>query len=170
MRGHTNTAINNPIPFEQAIDPDDATVQARLLSHQRFLYWNTEQNAALPHGQTTETALLHHVETAVFTPGLLTNAYGSDIAQGDLESAGYIYDTADALWWNPGLIQYYSIGGFYLPVRTEDPWGNGVDVTWDAYLMSPVQTADALGNTSSAEMDYRTMSPWRLTDPGAWRA
>ena len=123
------------------------------ISWRRYLYWNDAQNDALLSGQVTDKALLHHVETAVFTEGLLDNAYGdgtsgsSAIAETELSGAGYT--TGDGYLWNPGLIQHYSIGDFYLPIRTEDRWGNGVLVEWDeSYRMAPIKTTDALGNTT----------------------
>jgi RHS repeat-associated protein len=139
-------------------------LEKRLLSWQQFLYWNEEQNDVLSPGEITSKALLHHVETAVLTPGLVTAAFGSLVTAQVLQDAGYRFNQNH--WWNPGLVQHYSIGDFYLPIKTEDPFENSLTVTYDdPYKIVPVKTEDQLGNTSTAEIDYRTMTPWKLTGP-----
>ena len=156
----------NQQPFDETVEAG----KARLLSHQRFYYWDSTQTAAAALGTVSNLGLLHHVETQIFSSGLLDVAYGdgssgsSAVTSTHLTAAGYTED-ADGNWWNPGLIQHYDTASFHLPTVTEDPFGNTVTVTYDSYKIAPVQTEDALSNTSTAEIDYRTMAPRKLTDP-----
>ncbi|MCP4602363.1 MAG: toxin [Proteobacteria bacterium] len=150
----TAGALFEPEPFEGTAIPG----KARLLTHQRYNYWNDGTTEIGPQ------ALLKNVESMTLTNGIVANAFDGGITTADLDSAGYIQDGTD--WWNPGLIQHYADqSDFYLPVRTEDPFGKSITVTYDAYCIAPIKTEDALGNTSMAEIDYRTMSPKKLTGP-----
>ncbi len=154
-------ALNEVIPY--AADFSGATLQARLFSWTRNLFWNLSQDAPLPIGKITAKALMHHTEAATFTPELIKKTYGEAVTAETLQAAGYVLQ--EDYWWNPGLIQHYIQGSFYLPHKTEDPFGGVVRVSYDRFYLAPVETIDALGNTSRAEIDYRTLSPWRLTDP-----
>ncbi len=161
LKQHLETALTNVIPFEQAFTP--ATLQARLFQSTRNFFWNTAQTQPLALGTVTDKALLHHTEVAVFTPAQVEQTYASAVTPAMLAEAGYVLH--DGYYWNPGLTQHYSQGGFYLPVRTEDPFGGFINVAYDTYLFAPLQTEDALGNVSQAKIDYRTLQPWQLKDP-----
>ncbi len=167
--GQINIESAIQLRFDEALDYESSSIQKRLLSWQRFKYWNEAQDGIAT--DVTDKALLHHVESAVLTDELLDAAYGdgtpgsSAIDGTNLSNAGYVELDSNGLWWNPGLIQHYSEGDFYLPSRTEDPFGHSVSVTYDDYHIAPVETKDALDNTATAEIDYRTLSPTKLTDP-----
>ena len=88
------------VPFEQ---PLTSGAEARRLTWQRYAYWDSAQSTGVV-GDLTEQALLHHVETAVFTPGLITQAYEGEITTTELTDAGYVL--ADGHHWNPGLAWY----------------------------------------------------------------
>ncbi|MCP3885966.1 MAG: hypothetical protein GY700_10935, partial [Propionibacteriaceae bacterium] len=134
------------IRFDQSLTTGP---QARLISWQRFAYWNQAQSSGV-FGEVTDKGLVHHVETAMFTPELLDAVYGTNgITGGMLTEGGYkSYPSGDeaAYLWNAGIVQFYEgAAGFYLPNETQDPWGNSVTVTFDSYRIAPISTLDAVG-------------------------
>ncbi len=86
------------------------------------------------------------------------------VSEMEMVNAGY--RSKDNYWWNPGLIQFYhKADSFYLPMATEDSWGNGVFIKYDFFKLFPEEAHDAVGNITKAKIDYRTLKPWQLTDP-----
>ncbi|MDG5817068.1 RHS repeat-associated core domain-containing protein [Chitinispirillales bacterium ANBcel5] len=152
----------NIVPYHGEFD-SGAEHQSRLISWSRHYFWNEDQDDVSPLGQISEKALLHHEENAVFTPELIGQVFDSGINNSDITSAGYYLN--DNYWWNPGMVQIYQSGDFYLPVRMEDPLGGFFDIEYDTYNLAQIAITDALGNETSASIDYRTLHPWHLTDP-----
>jgi RHS repeat-associated protein len=169
-------ALQNPVAQEQAAPGDGPW--SLLLTWDRSYYWNTDQTDALPLGEIDGKCLLHHQETAAFTPALIERAFGDKVTDGILESDGGYYQV-DGYWWNRGLIQYYLTGpgAFSLPIRAENNFSDvttdsalnvRTDVTYDQYKllqesMSQYLTESQL-NTVTALNDYQTLSPWQITD------
>ncbi|MCD4813872.1 toxin [bacterium] len=161
LKTDVETALANTIAYDQAFIP--GSLQTRMLQWTRNYFWNPAQDAALLLGEITDKALLHHTELACFTPDILTDVYNSQLTGAQVEAAGYMLQ--EGYYWNPGFVQHYKVGDFYLPSKTVDPFGGEVLVTYDDYVFVPIQTQDALGNTSQAKIDYRTLQPWQLIDP-----
>jgi RHS repeat-associated protein len=154
-------ALQNPLNPDQPFTPGQ--LQARLIQWTRNYFWNQDQTEHLPLGAITAQALVHHTELASLTPNVLTDVYNDQLIGAQVEAAGYVLQ--DGYYWNPGLIQHYTIGNFYMPNKTEDPFGGIVTVNYDDYAFIPIRTEDALGNVSLAKIDYRTLQPWQLIDP-----
>lgn len=173
-------ALNNTVAPEQVPPsfPDERVPWSRLLSWDRTYFWNANETEALALGEIDGKCLLHHQETAAFTPALVERAFGDRVTDEMLEDDGGYYQ-ADGYWWNRGLIQYYlkGPGSFSLPARTENNFPevtNGsslhvrTDVTYDQYNLLPKGVSQYLTesqvNTATALNDYQTLSPWQLTD------
>lgn len=166
LKKHIDEALKVELPFETPVN--EKGLSSRLLSHQRNRFWNSAGDAPLTvdvEENIPPQALLHHVETAILSKGLTTEAFEGKVTDNDLIEAKY-KNGGDGYWWNPGLVQHYEDADhFYLPVRTEDPFGNSVSVEYDVYDLAVIKTIDALKNESTAEVDYRTLSPKKLTGP-----
>lgn len=173
-------ALKNPVATEQTAPAlsDERGLWSRLISWDRAYYWNADQTAALPLGELDGKCLLHHQETAAFTPALIGRAFGKRVTDEMLLSDGGYYP-ADGYWWNRGLIQYYLTGpgSFSLPVRTENNFSDmpaksslhvRTDVTYDQYRLLQKSVAqyltDSQVNTVTALNDYQALSPRRVTD------
>lgn len=149
---------------------------ALLLSWGREYYWNEAQNDALPLGEITARALLHHVEEAVFSPELITAAFGDRVSDTMLtDDGGYIF--ADGYWWNRGMVQfcYTTPEQFYLVWKMENiytPESSALRAVttfaYDSAFLVPVEITEHLSETqkniTTALIDYNTMQPWQLTD------
>jgi hypothetical protein len=156
-------ALNNKIRYDQQLS--GSTLEARLLDWSRNYFWNENQDSALALGKITKYALLHHTEAATGHELLYSSVYGIKIDDTILKDKGG-YSKSDNYWWDSDGVMYYNTGsGFYLPVKTIDPFNAETSVKYDAYNLFPDTSTDALGNTVTAEIDYRTLSPCKLTDP-----
>jgi RHS repeat-associated protein len=161
MVSFVTTALLNEIAY--GVDFNTAINQARCFSWSRSIFWNDNQSAALPFGQITARALVHHEETAVFTSDLIASTYNNQVIGAMVAASGY--STHDGYIWNAGIITLYQNGTYYLPVRTDDRLGGFYTIAYDTYYLSATQVTDALNNVISAEIDYRTLQPYLLTDP-----
>jgi hypothetical protein len=95
----------------------------------------------------------------------------------------FIHSEGDSNWWIPSGRSFFSPNEadspaqelafaqqhFFLPHRTQDPFGNNSFVKFDAYSILPLHTVDALNNRTTAENTYRVMQPFRVTDPNGNR-
>ncbi|HMQ52011.1 MAG TPA: SpvB/TcaC N-terminal domain-containing protein [Anaerolineae bacterium] len=164
LQSQLSTALQpaNLLRFEQALSYQQ--LQSRLLTWQRHYYWNDNQSDFLPLDSTTERALLHHSAEAVFSALQVQAVFGAQVTGPMLQSeAGY--KLADSYWWNPGLIQSYGNDQeFYLPTKSEDPFGAETTAQYDPYRVGLVQVRDSLNNMTQAELDYAVIQPKRITD------
>ncbi|MEO7179144.1 MAG: SpvB/TcaC N-terminal domain-containing protein, partial [Allosphingosinicella sp.] len=181
IAGQCADALAHPIPYGQPFT--GGRREARLFTWTRGYYWNAEQSAPLPLGETAARGLAHHGETAAMTPGLAQEAYGDAVPEATILAAGYVLDSA--YWWNRGLIQYYETrdGGFSQPCRTDglfdgvaqDSPLNPTSLTvYDApalYVTAVSRVASAADElveivlTSTIATDYQAGQPARITDP-----
>ena len=150
------------IPFEVAPTPN--TVQKRLVERSRIYYYKDDLSDTLPLGQVESHALLYQTLKEVFTPGLLTQVYGTRVNDALLSNEGH-YLSQDGLWWVSSGRSIYDPKQFYAPVQCIDPFGNTSTITYDTYALLVTQTTDALQNTVQAVNNYRTMLPAQITDP-----
>lgn len=183
IKGQVDEALQNQIPY--GVDFDAGQLQARLNSWRQSYYWNPEQSDALPLGQISERALLHHVGRAVFSYSWLQQTYGDKVNAQLLElDAGYFNDGA-GYWWNRGLVQSYfdpqHPERFYLPSLTENPYVEVISppyaeglfarigVAYDEpYYFTPVAVSTHVDADTTlittAEVDYYVLAPWQTTD------
>ncbi|NEO34972.1 MAG: sugar-binding protein [Moorea sp. SIOASIH] len=158
-----NQALANEIPFGQSLG--GATLQARLLSWNRYYYWNQDKTDFLKPRGTSALALSHHVETAEFTAAQITEVLGGKTQTLNTLLADGGYQQAEGYWWNPGSIQFYLDGeSYYLLHQVEDAFGVATTLQYDRYLLLPQTVTDALGNVTQTEIDYQVLAPWKVTD------
>jgi RHS repeat-associated protein len=182
IRQQVEEALQHRVPYGVPFGPDIR--QARLFSWQQSYFWNQSQDEALPLGQATAPALLHHQRHAVFSDEWLQAVYGDRLDRTLIGHEGGYFREDDGYWWNKGLVQHYFSPGepeaFYLPWKTENGHGGQATpphadgllartiVTYDPYFLEPVSTeayfTETDKNVITALIDYQTMSPWQLTD------
>ncbi len=170
LKIQVDQAVANRIAFEETLSGME--LQARMLSWQRHFYWDNTQSDAMPLGQGTAKALLHHSETAVFSTVLLQDAFLDRIPEAWLEkggkletTGGYRLEETTELWWNPGLEYHYEgEDQFFLPSKMVDPFEQETNLTYDAENLVLIQIINALQNTISAVPDYYTLHPQQITD------
>lgn len=157
---------------EQSVDEPTA----RLLTWERNYYWNEQQDAVLPLGSVSTRALLHHSETAVFSPELLAATFDDKVTDSMLiDNGGYAF--ADGYWWDRGLVQWYYTQPeqYYQAWKTENSYApetsslrTATTATYDTYYLAPVAVTEYLSaaeqNTVRVWIDYQTMQPWQLVD------
>ncbi len=186
-RAQVDAALANPIAFGTPFSGTEP--QSRPLSWEQSRFWDEAQDAALPLGQISPRALLHHVATCVFDDTWIAETYGARVDAALLTGQGGYGRTDDGCWWNRGLVQHYATdpAAFYLAVMTRndfaldaqlrgEPVAAGLvmesRVRYDTpYALATVETEQVVdaGTTlaETAEIDYRTLSPWQTTDPNA---
>lgn len=138
---------------------------------------NTTDPTLLPLGEVESLALPGESSKLAFTPGLLTQIYGSKIGTGDLNAlllAEGKYTQQDGNWWISSGRQAFNPAQFYLPTQVKDPFGGIYTTVYDDYGLLAKQTQDALPapqtNVIRLRNDYRVMQPWEVTDQNGNRA
>ena len=152
--------------------PYEATAaggQKRLLGSVIHRYYNSASlPAAFAEGTADAKALPYESYALSFTPGLVTQVYGTKVDGPLLVSLGYQDRGAEGFWTKSGR-QIFDEAHFYLPTEVIDAFGRATIVTYDAHLLFVTEVADPLGNTVAANMDYRVLAPWQTTDPNGNR-
>ncbi|HEX6099236.1 MAG TPA: SpvB/TcaC N-terminal domain-containing protein [Thermoanaerobaculia bacterium] len=159
-----DTAVTNALaaPKKHHETPGPG-VTAMLLSWDRSLFWNDTQTAPLPFGQVGAIALVHHEESACFTPEFVTAAYGGRVGGPMLTAAGYF--TRDGfLWQTDDTHVFGGASRFYQREALVTPGGARTSFEYDPYALEIVAQADALTNRVSGVVDYHALAAWRLTD------
>ncbi|MEM1292718.1 MAG: SpvB/TcaC N-terminal domain-containing protein [Cyanobacteria bacterium P01_H01_bin.162] len=172
-----------PQPELTAVDFDQTPVGtgARLLSWQRYRYWNDDQTIALPWGQSGQRALLHHTETAMYPQGgieqLLQPTGAPNMAEKLLsrDADGGAWITVQRAvggrqyYVDPGTQAVY--GGaerFYQAEQYSDQFGTVTQVGYDPYRLLLVRTEAHLSAQQhlvhTVEPDYHTLQPARDRD------
>ena len=167
-----DAALLNEIPFGQPFTP--GVLAARAFDAERHYYWNESLTAPLPLGAALpERALLHHVEEAILTPGLVARVFSDKVTNEMLSStapSGGGYISSDGYWWDPGQIaNYYDTEqSFYQLWKTEDHFGGRTTIEYDPYSLNIVkiseQVTDTEYNLISATIDYHTLEPAEIID------
>jgi RHS repeat-associated protein len=171
--------------FDSEVNYEDQPTsgrQRRLIEQVRSRYRpdnqaNTTDPTLLPPGGVESLALPGESFKLAFTPGLLTQIFGSKISPGDLHAlllAEGKYTEQDGNWWISSGRQAFDPTQFYLPTQVKDPFGGVYTTIYDAYGLLAEQTQDALPapqtNVIRVKNDYRVMQPWEVTDPNGNRA
>ena len=175
------------IPYED-VNASGAALEEpyrRLIEHTRSLYRKADLTGPHPLGVTDPLALPYENYQVAFTPGLLTQVYGTRVTNTMLEIEGkYVHSEGDANWWIPSGLLFYSPNSadtpqqeqaeaqshFFLPRRFQDPFGNSSSVTYDTHDLFLSQIRDALQNTVTATNNYRVLQPEHMTDPNGNRS
>ena len=93
-----NSAVD--IPYEA--QADGTTTQKRLIEHVRTRYRKDDLSALLPLGALESLALPGETYKLAFTPGLLTQVYGTRVTEAMLATdGGYVHSEGEATWWIP---------------------------------------------------------------------
>lgn len=160
----------------------DASAGARLIQWQDYFYCDesNDSGSPLPWGQVGRRALLHHVETAVYTPeGITATLQGSGATEIDAKLRSTAAEGGALRLGQRAECRYYYMdvgntahyGGaslFYQPMRYVDQFGTKTTVGYDRYAFSVVKIETKLSNTQShlqiAHPDYIALQPAQTID------
>jgi RHS repeat-associated protein len=149
-----------PLRFDQAFG---GGLQARLIGRARALYWDDDQAAARPAGSFGAPLLLHHDESAVFTPQWATATFGPKLGAAEFTGAGYVLD--DGLWWKSSEVNEYAAAAhFRLLTATVRRGGERTAFGYDADDLDVLTVIDTLGNVTAATYDHQARAVATLTD------
>jgi RHS repeat-associated protein len=163
LRAALAPLVASPKPFHEPLA--GSVPEARLIGWDRHFYWNDSRTAPLALGGIGMKTLVHHTESACFTPDHVAQAYGGRVDATLLAGEGG-YHEADGHWWRAGsTIHYHDADGFFQLAALERQDGAQTRVGYDADRLAVVELEDALGNRVGAGIDYHVMAPARLTDP-----
>ncbi|MFN0203372.1 MAG: SpvB/TcaC N-terminal domain-containing protein, partial [Bacteroidia bacterium] len=171
------SALSEPLSYSDT--PTIDTVQARLLSWQKHIYWNNEQQTSILNSQSDLPSILlpHHSETIVLDATNVAAIYEGKIKDDDLKAVGYVKD--NEYWWQKSEVSHFSKSPekFYQLIQSQSPWElvdkNNylyVETTfeYDDYALFLIKTQQRLNDstsiTNSAEIDYRTLSAYKMID------
>ncbi|MCG8475664.1 MAG: hypothetical protein MI784_09335 [Cytophagales bacterium] len=142
-------------------------VQKRLSSHQRIYFWNDSLSAVLPLGELSHLGIPCQQNRLAFTKNMIPLHYGSKLDDASMQAAGYVHSEGDEHWWTQGgktLFAAQPKDNFYLPVGSEDVYGNASTLQHDSYHFFILSFTNALGHTASRSVDYRTLSTEKSLD------
>jgi RHS repeat-associated protein len=125
IRSLCKNALKNTLAYGEP--PPKTGLGARRFDWSRSYYWDEALSKSLELGDVAFQGLVHHGERAVFTPDLITPAFGTRVSDKMLTDTGG-YAKIAGYWWNRGLIQYYATDPslFYQPVKTDGQFGSVV--------------------------------------------
>ena len=164
----TAAATAAAIPYEQAAAPP--LLQKRNVEHLRTIYRRNDLSGPLALGTIESLALPFERYKLAFTPGLVTQIYGTRVTAAMLETEGrYLHSNGDANWWLPsGRIFYSPVSAdtpaqelafarqhFFVARRHRDPFHTALLstenlITFDEFDLLLLDTRDALGNRTTA--------------------
>lgn len=156
--------------------PTENTKEKRLIEHIRTIYLKDDLSAPLLLGEVESLGLTYESYKLAFTPGLLTQVYGTRVDDALMQTeAGYTHSENDINWWIPSgrllfETQQTQRNPFLLPVAFRDPFGNVSSIGYDAYNLLVTETTDPPGNQVKADNDYRVLQPAMMTDPNLNRS
>lgn len=162
--GTTGTTCN----YEQP--PAAGRLEKRLIQHVRTYYRHNDLTGDLGLGELQSLALPYQSYQLAFTPGLVSDVYGSRLFDTMLADEGrYVHTEGDTNWWIPSGQIFYSPNPsddavqelafarqhFFLPCRFRDPFhiealSTESFVTYDRYDLLIEETRDAIGNRITA--------------------
>jgi RHS repeat-associated protein len=146
--------------------------QRRLIECDRTLYRRNDLDGFLPLGQLESHAFAGEAYQLVYTPGLITQVFGTrlpdpvDVLGGKAGGrGGYVDLDRDGRWWQPSGRQFlspnasddavaeftYARQHFFSALRYRDPFhadsrSTEMRVVYDRYDLLPRESIDALGN------------------------
>jgi hypothetical protein len=108
--------LNSAVAINYEAQADVTTTQKRLIEHVRTRYRTNDLTALLPLGALESLALPGETSRLAFTPGLLTQVYGTRVTEAMLASdGGYVHSEGEATWWIPSGRAFYSPPGDRYP-------------------------------------------------------
>jgi RHS repeat-associated protein len=187
---------NWDIPYEdvQHTQATDNHPYRRLIEHVRTLFRSNDLTNLLPLGELQSLALSGESYKLAFTPGLLTQVFGTRTNNTMFTEGGYVNSKGDTNWWIPsGRIFFHrdpaaapsvelteASKHFFFPCRLRDPFDQNTFVGYDSYDLLSLESEDPLKNKVTAGerdssgaitpmIDYRVLQPYLVTDPnGNW--
>ncbi|PTQ98228.1 RHS repeat-associated protein [Mucilaginibacter yixingensis] len=160
------TAVNTAaiVSFE---DEFNGSLQKRLGMHARGYFYKDDLSGPLALGQLSAIGITHKSYQLAFTPGLVTQHYGTKVTDTMLQDAKYVHSEGDTNWWTqPGdrIFPANPQDSFYMPVGSRDVFGNESHVEWDAYHLLIHTSTNALNHVTTAQNDYRVLNTAIVTD------
>jgi RHS repeat-associated protein len=141
-----------------------AGTAARLLSWEQSFYWNDDRTSAQSLGTIGIVTLIHHEETACFTPVFSDEVYRDRVAPARLAELGYVL--RDGYYWKRDEVHHFAPRSqFSQCIAVEARDGSRTTFTYDRHALAIIAIEDALGNRTTADIDYHVLAPWRLIDP-----
>ncbi|MDU9005966.1 SpvB/TcaC N-terminal domain-containing protein [Sedimentitalea todarodis] len=155
-----DAAINGAaeIPYETSLS---GAPERRLISAMRTEFWDDTGTVALPFGTIAARVLARRSLALAFTPGLLSEVYGTDVDAATMTAAGY--QSIGEEWWRPTSVVRY--GPFFQPASVESPFGDVASLTRDPDALMVERRMDFVGNVSQFINDPRTLSPVEKISP-----
>lgn len=170
------------LPYEQRLPTSLSTPAKRIIEWTRTYLRKNEAPGLLEAVETLDHRLaLGEIESlglpyenygAALTDNLVKVIYGNDpsgsprVSGNMRKEAGYHAEPdVSNYWWVRSGCQAFKEDTFYQPHKTQDPFGNVSEVTYDKYSLLIESTLDQLGNKLLAENDYRVLQPRQITDP-----
>lgn len=140
-----------------------AAPAARLLTWSRTIYWDEARTAALPLGAVASRVLVHHEESAVFSPDFVADVFSGSADDARLIKLGYAL--RDGCWWQSDDVQLWDAGGFDLRAGLQHRDGTSTQFSYDPHQLAIVAVTDARKQQTTSELDYHTLELFRITDP-----
>ncbi len=169
-------AIARATEIEFEATATGTTLEKRLIERQRTLYYRDDLSGPLSPGQIESLAIEFETYRQAFSPGLITQVFGTNVNDTILQDEGG-YLKQDEVWWAPSGQEIFDPDHFYLPVEAVDQFGAKYFTRYDDYHLLVLESEDPLGNRVTAGLrntaetitqngnDYRTLSPALITDP-----
>src|SRR5262249_28677842 len=143
-------ALAAPLAFHEHFT---GNVQAKRIGWARLFYYNDALTTALALGQVGTPTLLHHRDTACFTPQWATETYGTRVDTTLLTTDGG-YRLQDGYWWKPDETPvYHPSTGFFQLAAVTRPDGATTSFACDPDFLQIVQIDDPAGNRTRIELD-----------------
>ena len=153
-------AIAAPLLHHQVLTPG---VAARLLSWDQSFFWNNDQTAALPFGQIGTVVLVHHEESACFSPEFIASVYEGRVDAPLLTAARYS-ERSGLLWQSDEIHIFGGAANFFQREGLEQPNGSRTTFEYDQYALELTAQIDPFTNRIEAVIDYHTLAASRITD------
>jgi RHS repeat-associated protein len=162
--------------------------QRRLIEHVRTLYRANDLTGLLKQTELQSRAIPGESYKLAFTPGLLTDVFGTKVTESILTvDGGYVHND-DNQWWIPSGKVFFDVNAdvmnpsvtaseelaearahFYVARKFADPFNQTATVDYDVHDLAIFRTEDALHNRVTAQYDYRVLQPRTVTDPNGNR-
>jgi len=165
------SAISSATAIGYEIAPTTG-LEARLLGHQKVLYWNEDLTSNLTWGQVASHALPYWGLTLALTTDMVDAAFNNDgttrLTAAMITGKGKYVNSGDD-YWVPSDISIFDPANFYRVNQVNHITGGFTQLTYDAYNLTPLTVTDPYSNVVTADIDYRLMAPWQTTDPNGNR-
>ena len=156
-------ALGNEVSFD-AVVPAGAGPTARLISWDRFFYWNEARDDALSLGSVGSRVIAHHEEAAILPTTGVDPIFGARVDDALLRGEA-MYTSADGYWWAPSPVRLVRTADeFDLPNGEREADGGRTHFGYDAEFAAMTEIRDQLGNRIRSEVDYHTMHVARVVD------